>query len=60
MGRQPVNPRGLHLRRARLAMVLGLKVPDSDVARILDALGLTAAATAVIAAWRVGATNDAG
>ncbi len=37
-------PRGrltLRLRRARLALVLGLTVPDADVARILTSLGLS-------------------
>ena len=33
------------LRRARLASLLGLHVPDADVARILGHLGLTATAT---------------
>ena len=40
------NPRPhltLHLRRARLASLLGVAVPDQDVARILHSLGLTAA-----------------
>jgi len=31
----------LHLRRARLASLLGVTVPDADVTRILDGLGLT-------------------
>ncbi len=37
--RQPVR---LHLRRNRLAMVLGVHVPDADVVRILTGLGLGA------------------
>jgi phenylalanyl-tRNA synthetase beta chain len=35
---QPRSPLMLHLRRARLALVLGLTVPDADVVRILRAL----------------------
>lgn len=34
------GPRTLALRRERLARVLGLAIPDADVARILQALGL--------------------
>src|SRR5580765_6585097 len=34
----------LHLRRARLASLLGVTVPDADVTRILDGLGLTVSA----------------
>jgi phenylalanyl-tRNA synthetase beta chain len=34
----------LHLRRTRLAMVLGANVPDAEVERILRRLGLTVAA----------------
>jgi phenylalanyl-tRNA synthetase beta chain len=34
------QPATLHLRRARLASVLGATVPDADVARILRGLGL--------------------
>jgi phenylalanyl-tRNA synthetase beta chain len=37
----PRGPLTLHLRRARLALVLGLRVPDRDVVRILRALGLS-------------------
>ena len=37
----PRGPKTLHLRRARLAMLLGLQIPDAQVARILDRLGLT-------------------
>jgi phenylalanyl-tRNA synthetase beta chain len=37
---QPRAPRTLHLRRARLSMILGLAVPDPDVERILSKLGL--------------------
>jgi phenylalanyl-tRNA synthetase beta chain len=35
------GPLTLHLRRARLALVLGMRVPDREVERILRALGLT-------------------
>jgi phenylalanyl-tRNA synthetase beta chain len=34
-----IEPRTLRLRRARLAALLGVDVPDSDVRRILDSLG---------------------
>ena len=46
--RYPVvrHPATLHLRRARLAAVLGVVVPDADVARILRSLGLDVANTA--------------
>jgi phenylalanyl-tRNA synthetase beta chain len=37
---QPQQPRRLHLRRERLAHLLGVTVPDADVDRILRALGL--------------------
>ena len=36
----PRRPLTLHLRRARLAALLGVPVPDADVARILRGLGL--------------------
>ena len=36
----PRQPKRLHLRRERLARVLGAPVPDAEVARILRALGL--------------------
>jgi phenylalanyl-tRNA synthetase beta chain len=36
----------LHLRRSRLSALLGVAVADADVARILQSLGLTVAATA--------------
>jgi phenylalanyl-tRNA synthetase beta chain len=36
----PRSPRTLHLRRARLALLLGLSVPDTDVVRILRSLRL--------------------
>lgn len=36
----PRGPLTLHLRRERLARVLGLTVPEADVVRILQALGL--------------------
>lgn len=35
-------PKTIHLRRERLARLLGLRVPDADVVRILGRLGLTA------------------
>ncbi|HEY7284637.1 MAG TPA: phenylalanine--tRNA ligase subunit beta [Vicinamibacterales bacterium] len=38
---RPQAPRTLHLRRQRLALLLGAAVPDADVARILLGLGLT-------------------
>src|SRR6266851_3197157 len=37
---QPREPKPLHLRRERLALVLGVPVPDSDVVRILRRLGI--------------------
>ena len=36
----PRQPLSLHLRRARLASLLGVTVPDADVVRILRGLGL--------------------
>jgi phenylalanyl-tRNA synthetase beta chain len=36
----PRGPKTLHLRRSRLALLLGLQVPDAEVARILRRLGL--------------------
>ena len=41
----PRQPSRLHLRRARLAALLGVAVPDSDIERILGGLGLTATRT---------------
>ena len=45
--RRPVpasaRPKTLHLRRDRLARLLGLRVPDAEVERILEPLGLTVA-----------------
>jgi len=38
---QPRQAATLHLRRGRLASLLGARVPDADVVRILDGLGLT-------------------
>ena len=38
----PRHPVRVHLRRARLAALLGVAVPDADVIRILQSLGLTA------------------
>jgi phenylalanyl-tRNA synthetase beta chain len=40
----PRQPAHLHLRRARLAALLGVRVPEADVERILRGLGLTVAA----------------
>ncbi len=37
---RPRGPKMLHLRRERLAMLLGVSVPDADVVRILTRLGL--------------------
>ena len=37
---QPREPKRMHLRRARLTLVLGVPVPDGDVVRILSRLGL--------------------
>src|SRR5712691_3790993 len=37
---RPREPKRLHLRRERLARVLGVPVPDADVTRILGGLGL--------------------
>jgi phenylalanyl-tRNA synthetase beta chain len=42
---RPREAARLHLRRARLALLLGATVPDRDVERILRALGLTVTAT---------------
>jgi phenylalanyl-tRNA synthetase beta chain len=36
----PRQPMRLHLRRERLAMLLGIRIPDADVTRILTGLGL--------------------
>jgi phenylalanyl-tRNA synthetase beta chain len=47
----PRGPVTLHLRRARLAAVLGVAVPDADVARILPSLGL--AMTGAPGGWDV-------
>ena len=41
---RPRGPAHLHLRRDRLARLLGLTVPDADVVRILRALGLSVSA----------------
>jgi phenylalanyl-tRNA synthetase beta chain len=38
---QPRGPRALHLRRARLSLLLGMSVPDREVERILRGLELT-------------------
>ena len=42
----PRQMRTIHLRRERLARLLGLQVPDSEVTRILGRLGLTVAGAA--------------
>ena len=42
----PPSARRLRLRRARLAGLLGVTVPDAEVARILDALGFALTPTA--------------
>jgi phenylalanyl-tRNA synthetase beta chain len=47
----PRGPRTLQLRRQRLGALLGLQVPDADVARILERLGLTI--TDVADGWSV-------
>ena len=39
------KPSGIHLRRARLERVLGVRVEDAEVSRILSALGLAIEAT---------------
>lgn len=41
----PRGPLTIHLRRARLAAVLGLTVPDGDVGRILTSLALSPTVT---------------
>jgi phenylalanyl-tRNA synthetase beta chain len=41
----------IHLRRARLAALLGVTVPDADVTRILNGLGLTV--TSAADGWEV-------
>jgi phenylalanyl-tRNA synthetase beta chain len=43
---RPQPARRLHLRRGRLARLLGATVPDADVGRILRSLGLEVAAAA--------------
>ncbi len=43
---QPARRDPVALRRARLARVLGIAIPDADVERILASLGLEATATA--------------
>ncbi|MBI3401393.1 MAG: phenylalanine--tRNA ligase subunit beta [Acidobacteria bacterium] len=40
------EPKRVHLRRARLALLLGVAVPDADVERILRSLGLEVTRTA--------------
>jgi phenylalanyl-tRNA synthetase beta chain len=41
----PREPKRLHLRRERMALVLGVRVPDADVVRILTGLGLDVSAS---------------
>jgi phenylalanyl-tRNA synthetase beta chain len=48
---RPVSPRQVALRRERIARLLGVAVPDEDVARILGALGFTLRASP--AGWEV-------
>ena len=43
---QPRSPKTLHLRRDRLALLFGVSVPDADVVRILEHLGLEVTPTA--------------
>ncbi|MEZ5287905.1 MAG: phenylalanine--tRNA ligase subunit beta [Vicinamibacterales bacterium] len=50
---RPWQPRVIHLARPRIAGLLGMDVPDAEVARILAALGFTA--TAVDGGWQVAA-----
>jgi len=64
--RYPVvrEPRRLHLRRERLARLLGATVADADVERILRRLGLTVAGTAdgwdaIAPTWRVDLLREA-
>ena len=47
----PRGPVTIHLRRARLASLLGVTVPDADVTRILEGLDLTV--TAAPDGWEV-------
>jgi phenylalanyl-tRNA synthetase beta chain len=42
---RPRGPKALHLRRDRLAHLLGVAVPDAEASRILQSLGLEVAAT---------------
>ena len=58
------EPTRLHMRRTRLAALLGARVPDSDVERILRALGLAVTATSdgwdvVASAFRVDLAREA-
>jgi len=48
---QPRGPRTIRLRRARLAQLIGISVPDAEVARILA--GLCLSATAEPDGWQV-------
>jgi phenylalanyl-tRNA synthetase beta chain len=45
------SPAAIHLRRARIARLLGIEIADSDVERILRALGMQI--TAVAEGWSV-------
>ena len=58
------EPTRVHLRRARLSMLLGTTVSDRDVERILRGLGLEVTATsdgwdAVVPSFRVDVTREA-
>jgi phenylalanyl-tRNA synthetase beta chain len=61
---RPAEPREVALDRARLARLLGDRVPDADVERILSRLGFTVTATtdgwrATVPAFRVDVTREA-
>jgi len=58
------DPKTVHLRRARLALLFGAAVPDEDVARILTGLGLVVRASAdgwdvVVPLFRVDLSREA-
>jgi phenylalanyl-tRNA synthetase beta chain len=48
-----IEPRTLRLRRARIAGLLGVDVPDPDVKRILESLGFTLRESTESGAWDV-------